>query len=248
MLALNFRVCPHALLGNRLADWVVFTARFRQMSGVHLRLVPFWAFPAFRAAREATQVAYVDTAEALVLMQAYDFTPVAVSQAVDEALIVTSDHGAVGLEALAGKRAATVFATATTCAAVETLARRGIRPLWLSEAGWLQVVRAVGEGRASFGVLPSEVFFGLSRLARQDLRVIGRPLFSTVGHFFVVKRDYPQAVQRIQETLLAMGETPDERILLTSLGIIGWTRPEEALPRASALLEKCTRQEATVMR
>ncbi len=239
MDALNLGICPHALLGGRLTDWVLLGVQVHKTSGVLLRVRPFWSFRALRAAYGSLQAAYVDAAHAASLVPR-GFTPVAAAQAQDEVVFIGREGKIGAPEAIAGKALAFVPRTLAGCLGLETLARRGIRPRWPVKCDrWLQVVRAVREGRADAGVLPGEVFWGLSGLARRGLQQVGRPVAAPAGHVLMVQRHDPQAVQRLQEALLAAGDTAEARLLLARLGVVSWLRPDDVLPRVRPLLAAC---------
>lgn len=218
MSKLKLMVCPHDTAKNP-ERWFLFA----QYLSHHLPQVVHFEqsldFTEFQACMAQADLVYANPQHALTLAEKHGFLPLArAANLYDEAVLVTCAECEANPADFHQASVATVPSMLVTQVALKSLARAGIAPKTLHPAThWMGVVHAIYKGEARFGILYKDFYQDMSKLSRQQVRVVGETAEKSVYHCFMLAPQHAKTLEPIRQVLLEMADDARGQPILQAL-------------------------------
>ncbi|MGK0674718.1 MAG: PhnD/SsuA/transferrin family substrate-binding protein [Halothiobacillaceae bacterium] len=218
MQRLDMKVCPHDTAKNP-ERWFLFAQYLSQRTGHSVHFEQSLDFAEFQAKMLGADLVYANPQHALKLLDGHGYLPLArASNLFDEAVLVTCAECEAAAADFHQASVVTVPSMLVTQVALKALARSGIAPQKLQPAAhWMGVVQALYKGEARFGILYKDFYEGMSRLSRQQVRVVGETAERSVYHCFMLAPRHADQLDALRKVLLEMADNDRGAAILRNL-------------------------------
>ncbi|TQV62052.1 MAG: phosphate/phosphite/phosphonate ABC transporter substrate-binding protein [Halothiobacillaceae bacterium] len=219
MSRMQLMVCPHDTARNP-ERWFLFAQYLSHHLGDPVHFEQSLDFAEFQAGMAGADLVYANPQHALKLTDEHGYIPLArAGNLYDEAVLVTCAECDAQAADFHHAPIATVPSMLVTQVALQSLHRQGIDPEGLRPAAnWMGVVQALYKGEARFGILYKDFYEGMSRLSRQQVRVVGETSERSVYHCFMLAPRHADRAEAVRRVLLEMaGESKGAEIMASLL-------------------------------
>ena len=219
---------------EQLAGWHIFNTWLQRQLETDIHFETFDNFEEQRLAiaNDQVDIIYANPYDASFLVREKGFVPVATPQKPDEATVIArADDPVESVEELTpGCRIAQTDDPDISMMGMMLLEPAnldGNNTVILPQANYIQVAKALIQGKADIGFFLADAFDALSTLVKSQLRALVTSDIQVVSHALLLGPGLAMRKQELSLKLTDMSNDAQGSHLLQSLGFTAWTSMEE---------------------
>jgi hypothetical protein len=235
-------VCPHDVTKDP-EKWSAFARELHARGGPDCRFAPETCFERFATGFDSYALAYAHPLHAVKLWRTFQFMPLAAyKETFDEAVVIANKQvKSPTLQDLTLKQVACIHGSPSHAAHLIDFQLRAIAPTtrWVTRTSYQDVVMAVAQGEAQYGVVLKSVWDSMMTL-RDRVRPFHATSLRQLVHVFMLAPAHRLRAPQILDVLTNLHKDAQGETILKRLGCSQLTAVDEnQLGRIESALDSC---------